>query len=203
MKDYILMKKTSAYRSIAIGLVLMVSIMACENPNQTTNASKTYFDLRGFMQNQITNLTKTKPGVKKMVMNNGKSSTKNVSVKDWEKELRMFVNSDINKTALIGTYTIKNYQGNNGGSFVKYTSKEDKNTVQSMTIELDASKKQAKSIMIITGNNNVLFSSGTQLHLTCKKDGNNQYRIASYSIKGFQKIIMREKRPYEIKAEIL
>lgn len=203
MKDYILMKKTSAYKSIVVGLVLMIATLACENPNQTTNASKTYFDLRGFMQKQITNLSKTKPEVKKMVVNNGKSATKNVSVKDWEKELRMFVNSDINKTALIGTYTIKNYKGDNGGNFVKYTSKEEKNTVQSMTIELDASKKQAKSIMVIAGNNNVLFSSGTQLHLTCKKNANNQYQIASYSIKGFQKIIMREKRPYEIKAEIL
>ncbi len=133
-----------------------------------------------------------------MILIEGEPVTKEVAIKNWEKELRMFVNSDINKTALIGTYNIQKM-----GNVVTYTSKESKNTVQSMKVELDASKKQAKSIVITTGNENLLFSSGTQLRLSCQKTANEQYTIAHYAIKGFQKIIMREKRPYEVEATVL
>jgi len=193
------MKKISCHKFILGALLLLVvGLAACENPNQTTNASKTYFDLRGFMQTQIAHLQKNNPKVKKIILSQGKPIAKEVTIKDWEKELRMFVNADINKTALIGTYTIKNT-----GNTVTYTSKENKNTVQSMTVELDDSKKQAKSVMVIAGNENLLFSSGTQLKLYCKKAANDQYQVTSYEIKGFQKIIMREKRPYEIKATVL
>ena len=198
-KGYIRMKKKSSYKFIPGALLMLVmGLAACENPNQTSNASKTYFDLRGFMQTQITYLKKNNPKVKKTILSQGKPITKEVAIKDWEKELRMFVNADINKTALIGTYTIKK-----AGNTVTYTSKESKNTVQSLTVEMDDSKKQAKSVIVVAGNENLLFSSGTQLKLYCNKTANNQYQITSYEIKGFQKIIMREKRPYEIKARVL
>ncbi|OJJ21145.1 hypothetical protein BKI52_11290 [marine bacterium AO1-C] len=198
-KGYIRMKKISSHKFISgTLLVFILGLAACENPNQTNNASKTYFDLRGFMQTQITYLKKNNPKVKKTILNEGKPMTKDVTIKDWEKELRMFVNADINKAALIGTYTTKK-----NGNSVTYTSKESKNTVQSMTVALDDSKKQAKSIVIVAGNENLLFSSGTQLKLYCKKAVNDQYSIAGYEIKGFQKIIMREKRPYEIKVTVL
>ena len=114
----------------------------------------------------------------------------------------MFVNADINKTALIGTSSIQ-ASSRAGALLVKSTSKKGENSVKQMIIELDASKKFAKSNRITVGSNNVLFASGTTLNFECKKTNDNKYRIASYKIEGFQKIIMRDKRPYSIKATIL
>lgn len=198
------MKNSTIYRLLFwCTMILLLGLNACENPTETTNASKTYFDLRGFMQQQITTLNKIRPKVKKQVVNNGKTASKEVTIANWEKELRMFTNADLNKAALIGTYDIQNSTSKVGNPLVKYTAKENSNAVQEMTIELDDSKKQAKSIAIRVGSDNLLFSSGTQLKLTCKKTSNNQYQITSYEIKGFQKIVMRDKRPYQIRAEIL
>lgn len=185
-------------------IVVFGGITACEDPRQTaTNASKTYFDLRGFMQEQIAALNKLQPKVKKEILNAGKSSNKVVQVKNWERELRMFVNADINKAALIGTYQVKD-SSSAGKQYVKYISKESKNVVKQMLVELDATKKQAKSIKIEIGSDNLLFASGTQLSFVCKQNPKDkQYRITHYQIDGFQKIIMRDKRPYFIKATIL
>lgn len=181
----------------------LLCLMACENPNQTgTKASQTYFDLKGFVKKQIKNLDKLKPKVKKEILNNGKSVAKTLTIKSWEKELRMFVNADINKTALIGTYTITN-TNKAGKEVVKYTTKDSKNSVKEMVIELDDTKKVAKSITITVGSTNVLFASGTKLSFNCKKNPSGNYHITDYQIDGFQKIIAKDKRPYFIKATIL
>ncbi|EAY28453.1 hypothetical protein M23134_04016 [Microscilla marina ATCC 23134] len=172
--------------------------MACENPNKTAaGTAQPYFDLKGFVQTQITWLNQQQPKVKKQVRNEGKLVTKTLAIKNWEKELRMFINADINKAALIGTYDIVKK-----GKIIKYTTKEEKNSVKEMTVELGNDKKVAKSVKIIVGNDNALFASGTKLIIQCQNKGND-YRITTYTIDGFQKIIMRDKRPYFIHAKVL
>ena len=197
-------KKDCLHNSYLLWIISgLLCLIACENPNQTrARASQTYFDLRGFMEEQIKTLNKLQPKVKKEVLSNGKSVTKTLHVKNWDKELRMFANADINKTALIGTYTAVN-TNEAGKKLLKYTTKETKNPVKEMTVELGDTKKTAKSITITIGSNNVLFASGTKLSLNCKKVSSGKYRIVDYEINGFQKIIMKDKRPYSIKATIL
>ncbi|WP_299457287.1 hypothetical protein [uncultured Microscilla sp.] len=179
-------------------IMTLCGLMACENPNKTVaGTAKPYFDLKGFVQTQITWLNQQQPQVKKQIRNESKLITKTLAIKNWEKELHMFINADINKAALIGTYDITKE-----GKTIKYTTKEGKNSVKEMIVELGNDKKVAKSVKITVGNDNVLFASGTKLSFQCQNKGNN-YRITTYTIDGFQKIIMRDKRPYFIHAEVL
>ncbi len=65
-KGYTRMKKISSYKFLlgtCLILTMLMSLVACENPNQATNASKTYFDLKGFIQAQIAYLKKNNPKV--------------------------------------------------------------------------------------------------------------------------------------------
>lgn len=183
---------------VLLTIITLSGLTACEPPNQTTNGNaQPYFDLKGFVQKQIAVLAKQQPSVKKQVRNDSKKATKTLKVKDWEKELRMFANADINKSALIGTYEVSK-----NGNTIKYTAKEEKNSVKEMVVELGENEKVATSVKITVGGDNALFASGTKLSFSCQKEGKD-YRLKTYTIDGFQKIIFSGKRPYFIQAEVL
>lgn len=191
--------KNWLHNSLVLFTIIALSgLTACEPPNQNTSGTaQPYFDLKGFVQKQIAWLAKQQPAVKKQVRNGSKKSSKTLKIKDWEKELRMFANADINKSALIGTYEVSK-----NGNTIKYTAKDEKNSVKEMVVELGDNEKVATSVRITVGGDNALFASGTKLSFSCQREGND-YRLKTYTIDGFQKIIFSDKRPYFIQAEVL
>lgn len=78
-------------------LFLFCSVMmAC---GSVPTDEKIYFDLEGFFEKEIRSLSELKPYVSKSISFNNKLQSKTTNEISWEKELRFFKESDINKPA--------------------------------------------------------------------------------------------------------
>jgi hypothetical protein len=94
-------------RKILAFAFLVLSLAACQQ-KEISNKQLEYIDLQGFFSAEASRLNAQKPTLTKMVCINGKTESKvlNKSI-DWEKELSVFKEADINKPAFKGMYQIR------------------------------------------------------------------------------------------------
>lgn len=105
------------YKSVILGfrfagLALIISQVSCKPEIKQTNAA--YFDLNNYFAQQAENYSKADFNVVKTVSRNGETETKTVKIANWQGELSVFSESDINKpswrnsykTTVSGNYTI-------------------------------------------------------------------------------------------------
>ena len=85
---------------------LVLSLAACQQ-KEIRNKQIEYVDLQGFFSAEASRLNAQKPTFTKTVCINGKTESKVVNKSiDWEKELSVFKEADINKPAFKGMYQI-------------------------------------------------------------------------------------------------
>ncbi|WP_139377336.1 hypothetical protein [Daejeonella lutea] len=143
-----------------------------------------YVDLKTFFSEEITRLTKQKTYVDKTVSRNGVSESRNNILPDWESELSLFIESDINKPAWSSSYTI-----NNDNSITTYTAADSKLRTRSIKIKKNTAG-EIKTVSIVNMTNNALYSSSEELsyspdslyQIIKRQDvlflGNNNYKIS-------------------------
>ncbi len=72
-----------------------------------TVAASAYFNLTGFVQKQVQQLTAAQPAVEKTVLSGPSTpETKVLNNINWNQELETFTQADINKPALRAAYTV-------------------------------------------------------------------------------------------------
>ena len=82
------------------GVIAVLVMVSCESTTDQIGG-KTYYDLRGFVENQTKILKDTKPLVYKKLLVNNKSEVIRLKISDWEKELELFKQLDLNKNFFI------------------------------------------------------------------------------------------------------
>lgn len=90
-----------------IGVLFLLSfwIYSCSEP-EVKSSQKHYADIKGFVESEVSRLSKSNTRVNKTVIQNGISeSLTNLEV-NWEDELALFSESDINKTAWQDSYSV-------------------------------------------------------------------------------------------------
>jgi hypothetical protein len=97
-------------------LLLLFSNCKNETPQYSKNLTP-LFDLKGFLDNEIATHLKDVKKVKKTVTVNGKTETKEVVIKDWKEELKLFFNSDINRPAWRDKYFVTSQGNKENGDF--------------------------------------------------------------------------------------
>lgn len=171
-------------------LFSLIFLQSCQS--QETTKISLYFDMKGYIANQINLLNASKPKVSKTVTVGDKIETKVISGIDWAKELEFFAESDLNKPAFVGSYDIvendslKSYQLKSSG----------KNLVKYLIIKQKPDGKEEISARI--SECNYLYESEKNLQAVFKDK-----KLKSYQIEGFQKVILGEKKPFKIAGEIL
>jgi hypothetical protein len=88
-----------------LSLLLISGLFSCKPDIQT--GGSLYFDLKGYFAHDCSKLTRQNPTVTKTAGYNANSQTKKLKIKNWEKELKLFSGSDINKPAWRQSYTTK------------------------------------------------------------------------------------------------
>src|SRR5690349_3395670 len=82
------------------GLILSIFLVSCADNTSTTqiatnNSNPQYFDVTGFIQNQISLLNQQQPEATKTVVEGGKAvETKTIKGLNWQKELESFTEVD-------------------------------------------------------------------------------------------------------------
>lgn len=178
-----------------LGIIVILTIFSCDaTPDQTQ--IKTYYDLKGFIDNQIKVLNDTKPMVSKKLMVNGKKEDITAKISDWEKELELFKQLDINKPAFRTSYEVKELDTTDSTT-IEYTLKpSEKASVKVLKIVLDKNKN-LKTLWAKVQQENNLYHSDKMLSFLANKS-----TITSYKIVGFQQLKYFDKKPFEIEGKI-
>jgi hypothetical protein len=82
--------------------LLAIGLASCRPEIKKAN----FFDLSGYFTKEAARLKADNKLVFKTVEHNGDSESKKILIRDWDAELSLFKNSDINKPAWAGSYEV-------------------------------------------------------------------------------------------------
>ncbi len=121
--------------------VVLISFTSCEElANQTMPNDVVFFDLKKFIAEEVLRLNKLNPQVEKTTRVNDNTETKTLNLEDFQSELKIFQEADINKLAWIDKYTADSVFVGNQISSISYQAIDDKLTTRSLKINLINSK---------------------------------------------------------------
>lgn len=173
--------------------------MACSSPTDTAHIPQAYFDLKGFVNTQISELGKRKPLVKKQMSVEGKTETLQTTEIDWSKELELFTQSDLNKQAYLLSYHTTQPDANT----LLYTLKEgEKLPVKSLKIVLHATSQKPERVEIQMSEDNKLYDSAKTLSLTATMRPEGVWMVKTYEVSGFQHLALTSQKAFRIKGII-
>jgi hypothetical protein len=190
--------RSRTFKSSLLLFVLWIAFTACDTPSDNKNEKKAYYDLKGFVENQIVYLNEKKARVSKSVSLNGEKEVQAGLQVDWKKELELFAQADINKPAYNRSYNVIR----NDSSVYEYKMKEgEKLPVRYLMIKVDSATQQPLQVKAIIRSENKIFNAERNIELnTIRK--NNLLEVTSYSIKGYQKLVLTDVKSFEITAKI-
>ena len=159
----------------------LIALVSCSEPHQRTSAK--YLDLQTFFKNEATRLKHLSARVDKTVNRNGISeSRKNISP-NWNVELSLFIESDINKPAWVDGYRISKV-----GMDTHYTAIDSNLRTRSISIKQNESGKLI-DLAVLNKTTNSLYSSVEELRYI----PDSLYRIVKR-----QDVVLLGKNSYEI-----
>ena len=180
-------RRAPSQEGIVIALILLSSVSfflpSCKPENLKQGAVKEYFDIKGYFANNIAQLKKQHHPVTKTVVHNGTAETKTVEIGNWDAELALFTESDINKPAWSGSYTLQDSAG-----AVIYTAKDANLKTRRIVI----SKKNdgsVKQISVYNQIDNVLYTTRETLQY---------FADSAYTIDKYQKVRLLGANIYKI-----
>src|SRR3984885_7484653 len=124
---------------LILGFALLAGLPACKPHIQNNGA----FDLSGYMKRDAARLQKLNKPVIKTVYHNGTTETKTVHIANWEQELGLFIDADINKPTWKSNYDVIAED-----SLLRYTAKDS--SVKVREILITRNKQQIRWILIFT-----------------------------------------------------
>jgi len=162
-------------------LALACGFISCNQERETTaNARLSYFDVKGYFSKEAHRLQQNNPTIKKTVSVNGTAENRELKITDWEKELAVFTNADINKASWQGEFKVTT-----NNQLTVYSSANKKIPVKKISLTYQLSK--LAKIEIIVESKNILFQSSDTLIYA-------PHRF--YEIKKLQKIRFLKKKSY-------
>jgi len=138
------------------GLILLSCYQSCKTDVGQGGKAIKYFDLKDYFGGESTRLTKLNPMITKTAVNNTNTETKNVHITNWETELGMFTESDINKPAWRSSYNIQSTP-----DFLIYKAKDPALTTRDIIIKRNGAK--IKWILIFNHTKNLLYETEEKL----------------------------------------
>ena len=184
--------------SLFLFVICLLVLSSCRDEETDPNEKKTYYDLKGFVDNQIVYLNEKKPKVTKTVRLDGKKEVRAETETDWKKELELFAQADINKPAYRNSYSIIR----SDSSVYEYRIKEgEKLPVQYLMIKVDSATQQPVSVKALLRSENKIYSSEKSIELTSSRR-NSLLEVSAYSVKGYQKLLFMNRKSFDITAKI-
>lgn len=179
-------------------LFLIFLLPACQpDMENKEEQEKVFYDVSGFIEKQVLVLNALKPSVSKTTEMGALKNEISTREIDWKKELELFAQADINKPSFKQSYSVRRPDA---GTYI-YTSREgDRLPIRQLTVTVDE-QNQPVTILASILTENKLYSSAKNISLACVKKG-TEVRIASYRIQGFQKLVLMDKKPFQVKAII-
>ncbi|MDZ4682638.1 MAG: hypothetical protein SH848_05805 [Saprospiraceae bacterium] len=156
---------------VLIATALFFSATACQSPPKETQgntqaSTPVFFDLKGYMSQQSEALKISKPRVKKQISINGKKEEQLSDQINFEEELAVFANSDINKPAWSDKYTKDSSFSGGQLQNIRYLAKEENLKTQMMQVSFSSGNvskievKNRTSAAIVTAEQTMTYTPG-------------------------------------------
>ncbi len=179
-------------------LILIIAIStllnACQLPivQESTTAKATFFDLKGFFEQEAEYLQTQNIRIKKTIRHNNQTEEHISKVESWDEELRLFRESDINKPSWRDKYTLDSTEIGNGLLLLHY--KANDKTLNTQVLDIKLAGRNVHSIVIIGNVSNNVYESQQYLTYIPHK---------SYTIEKIQDVVLFDKDEYNIKAKYI
>jgi hypothetical protein len=174
-----------------IKLYLILSFIglsiSCTNPKSSERVIS-YFDLKTFFENEIERLNKLNPSVQKIALNDNKRENKIFTKVDWEKELNIFIESDINKSAWKNSYSTAS-ASDSSSETLTYKALEGSLSIRYISVKKDQHTQKVKEIEIRKVTINNLYRSTQVL---------KYFPDSTYYIIGKQKVRLMDENMYGV-----
>jgi len=148
------------YFLFTIGLMVLAGIQSCNSDSHAGPDTKQFFDLKKYFTDESIRLRKANPLISKTAVHNKISETKKLHVPNWETELSLFTESDINKPAWKASYTSSTSEG-----ITTYTATDSTLKTRSVVIK----KQQDKVKLILIYNYTKTMLLGKALYWTTEE----------------------------------
>ncbi len=168
-------------RLAGIGLLILL-LSACAQKEQKKAQSETYFNLRSYFEKEAERLNKLNLQLDKLVAIGEDVEQKKVNIKDFNRELSTFINSDINKASWRGAFTVKKER-----NLELYTTENEKIPVK--RVEIQYQNNRIRSIKIDIATENILYRSTDRL---------TYFPDSLYEINKIQKIKLLKEKKYSV-----
>ncbi len=129
---------------------------SCKPAVKEDGVTAKYFDLKAFFKADAERLTGLNKPVRKTVAHNGDTETKGVKIDNWERELSLFSESDINKPAWRDSYGVQT-----SPTMVIYIAKDD--DLKTREIIVNKTNDKVKYIVIYNYTKNILYYTQEKL----------------------------------------
>lgn len=174
-------------RNILKASIFIFIISGCmTKENKEVKQQASYFDLKGYFSNMAQQLHKSNPTVDKSVAKNELTEAKKLKINNWEQELALFIEADINKPAWKDSY-----RKDSTATKITYTSKDP--DLKTQKIEISLEKGIPVKFSISTTVANLLYHTAEQLEF---------YPDSAYSISKHQKVVLIGENDYLIKGKL-
>ena len=179
-------------------LGLLLAATACERPAPPVIAdgAEAPYDLTAYLEQQQQRLQEEQPMVLKSVTTEEKpTETIQTSEIDWEDELSVFLETDLNRPALREYYTRQEQVLDDGRLVVEYNKLEDAEPlVHSLRLELTPDR-ELRQLNALIQDQNILFFSRRNIQLTAEPSSGN---ISGYRVQGVQKLVLSDSLHYRV-----
>ncbi len=182
-------------RSVFPVFLFCLLLTACQNPAEQ-DQPPVYYDVAGFVNKQIAELTALQPAVQKTVSIGNEQSQQTTADINWTRELGLFLQTDINKPALRNSYRIEQPDSITYIYTLKPT--EEILMVRSLMVKLAGPNGEPRRIEAVLQTDNPLYTS--ERHLLLEKNSGNS--SIHYSVRGFQKLAYASKRDFTVDGRV-
>ncbi|MEX2591629.1 MAG: hypothetical protein WD426_02560 [Anditalea sp.] len=161
-----------------------------DNPTQIDK----YFLLKDFVEKQISLLDGAKVRKFTSIKGEEESSVLEVDAEKWRKELDIFIQADINKSALISSYETEE----NSNFQIHRLKPGEESPIQEMKVAYEGN--QVSQISFISHQENLFYTAGSVGRLIVDTTSG---KIKRYHVTGTQKVWFLSPNEMEVKGEII
>ncbi|RRN77200.1 hypothetical protein EIM50_20815 [Pseudoxanthomonas sp. SGD-10] len=161
---------------------IIVLITSCVSSEQTDTQDVFYYNFKHFFSQEVEKLTKENPTIEKTIIHNNQQESKSLKIDNWDQELALFIESDINKASWKNSYT-----KDSTSQRVIYTAKEESLRIRKSEVHF-ADGKPVK-FSFVNQTSNYLYTSEEHLEY---------YPDSLYFIHKKQKVVLLGDNDYKI-----
>ncbi len=138
------------------GIGMTILLPSCKPEIKNDGATAKYFDLKAYFKADAARLSGIKKSTLKTVTHNGTTESKEVNINNWERELSLFSESDINKPAWRDSYKVQTTP-----TMVIYMATDD--DLKTREIIINKTGGKVKYITIYNYTKNILYYTNEKL----------------------------------------